>query len=145
MLKRNMKWIIYLLSFILLTSGFVEQSSVKVMQIFNSNYMSPIVMVPGSSAGENRFDYLISNLPREKNHFKHSVLKVEVDENGKMKFHGGILSIDNQPIIVVSFQIIAMDIGTSINRPNYLVKLCKVYKPNMALQILGLLDIQMVV
>ncbi|CAJ1189441.1 hypothetical protein CPR19092_LGOLGGFK_01235 [Companilactobacillus paralimentarius] len=103
MLKKNMKWIIYFLFFILLASGFVEQSS-EIMQIFNANYMSPIVMVPGSSAGENRFDYLISNLPREKNHFKHSVLKVKVDENGKMKFHGGILSIDNQPIVVVSFQ-----------------------------------------
>lgn len=67
MLKKNMKWIIYLLLFILLTSSFVEQSS-RVMQIFNSNHMSPIVMVPDSSAGENCFDYLISNLFREKNH-----------------------------------------------------------------------------
>ncbi|WP_057879743.1 alpha/beta hydrolase [Companilactobacillus kimchiensis] len=104
MLKRNIKWIIYLIFFILLISGFEERSSVREMPIFNPNYMSPIVMVPGSSAGENRFDYLISNLPREKNHFKHSVLKVEVNENDKMRFQGGISRIDNQPIIVVSFQ-----------------------------------------
>lgn len=65
--------------------------------------LSPVIMVPGSSATINRFDELIEKL-NAKNPHPHSVLKAEVDTKGKITYHGEISRRDNEPLIVIGFE-----------------------------------------
>lgn len=65
--------------------------------------MSPVIMIPGSSATMNRFNQLVNLLNRNTNH-KHSLLRMEVKTNGKIKTTGWINRGDEEPIIVVGFQ-----------------------------------------
>ena len=69
---------------------------------YNSR-MSPIIMVPGSSASINRFNSLVSLLNQDTN-WKHSLLKIEVENNGKLEYSGKINKNDREPIIVVGFE-----------------------------------------
>lgn len=64
--------------------------------------MSPIIMVPGSSATTDRFNNLVSML-NQNSPTKHSLLKVNVDQTNHLKFSGSISRGDNEPIIVVGF------------------------------------------
>lgn len=61
-------------------------------------------MVPGSLAGDNRFNGLISKLPPENDHFKHSLLKTEIDQRGRLQMWGHISIGDDEPIIVIAFK-----------------------------------------
>lgn len=70
---KNFKWIISIFIFISIVIGIGIRSSITKLSILGRADLSPIIMVPGSSAGENRFDYLISSLPPETDHFKHSL------------------------------------------------------------------------
>jgi len=65
--------------------------------------LDPTIMVPGSSASQNRFDALIKEL-RKETKTAHSVLKVKVAENGQLSYTGSIRRGDNQPFIVVAFE-----------------------------------------
>ena len=65
--------------------------------------MSPVIMIPGSSATKNRFDEMVTLLNKDTSH-KHSLLKLEVYNSGKITYTGKISSGDNEPIIVVGFQ-----------------------------------------
>lgn len=65
--------------------------------------MSPIIMIPGSSATKNRFDQMVTLLNKDTSH-KHSLLKMEVYNDGKITYTGKISQGDNEPIIVVGFQ-----------------------------------------
>lgn len=65
--------------------------------------MSPIIMIPGSSATKERFNRLVNLLNRD-THQKHSLLKVEVYNNGKITYSGKINKGDREPFIVVGFQ-----------------------------------------
>ncbi|UIF29086.1 alpha/beta hydrolase [Levilactobacillus brevis] len=60
-------------------------------------------MVPGSSASQNRFDALITQLRKETKK-PHSVLKVQVAESGQITYTGAIKRGDNHPFIVVAFE-----------------------------------------
>lgn len=64
--------------------------------------LDPIIMVPGSSAGKNRFDSVIDQL--NDGNSNHSVLKVVVNEDNSLSISGRIKSGDKQPFIVVAFQ-----------------------------------------
>lgn len=91
---------------LLLVLGFfshkaIAQSSDKEAKIQNSR-MTPIIFVPGSSATINRFDDLFKELNATGP--VHSVLKVQVNENNQLVFHGKLNPRDRQPFIVVGFQ-----------------------------------------
>ena len=66
--------------------------------------MSPIIMIPGSSATENRFDGLVRKLNQDRHGVKHSLLKVKVWNNGRITFEGKIKAKDNEPVIVIGFE-----------------------------------------
>ncbi len=65
--------------------------------------MQPVILVPGSSAGENRFDTLIAKL-NEDDVQHHSLLKLTVNTNDSISYKGKIYADDNQPYIVIAFQ-----------------------------------------
>lgn len=69
---------------------------------YNSQ-LSPVIMIPGSSATENRFDGMVAQLNSDQPK-KHGLLKIKVMNNGKMKFKGKISARNNEPIIVVGFE-----------------------------------------
>lgn len=57
---------------------------------YKSTYKTPLnptIMVPGSSASQNRFDALITQLRKETKK-PHSVLKVRVAESGQITYTG---------------------------------------------------------
>ncbi|KRN01996.1 alpha beta hydrolase [Levilactobacillus senmaizukei DSM 21775 = NBRC 103853] len=64
--------------------------------------LDPTILIPGSSASQNRFDDLITEL-RKETKVTHSVLKVKVAENGQLSYTGSIRKGDNQPFIVIAF------------------------------------------
>lgn len=65
--------------------------------------LSPLIMVPGSSATVNRFNELV-DLLNENTPYKHSLLKVEISEDGTLTYSGSIKKGDNEPFIVIGFQ-----------------------------------------
>ncbi len=69
----------------------------------HNSVCSPLIMVPGSSAGQNRFDRLVKKLnngaPR-----RHSYMKMKVYSNGRISYSGSIAKGDNEPIIVIAFE-----------------------------------------
>lgn len=82
---------------------FWTKTNHKVMYDRYNSRMSPIIMVPGSSASINRFNSLVSLLNQDTNR-KHSLLKIEVENNGKLEYSGKINKNDREPIIVVGFE-----------------------------------------
>lgn len=84
---------------------FCIRSNTHVMVQRHNSTVSPLIMIPGSSAGQNRFDRLVAKLnggPSSSK--KHSYMKMKVYNNGKITYTGSIANGDNEPIIVVAFQ-----------------------------------------
>ena len=75
----------------------------KIEKFYNSK-LSPIIMIPGSSATENRFDGLVAKLNQDRQGTKHSMLKVKIWNDGRMTYSGSIDTKDNEPIIVIGFE-----------------------------------------
>ena len=75
----------------------------KIEKFYNSK-LSPIIMIPGSSATENRFDGLVAKLNQDRQGSKHSLLKVKVWNDGSITYSGSIDAKDNEPIIVIGFE-----------------------------------------
>ncbi|MBB1094704.1 alpha/beta hydrolase [Limosilactobacillus agrestis] len=69
----------------------------------HNSRMSPVIMVPGSSATQNRFNPLIKKI-NEDSPKKHSVLRLKVKNNGEITSEGWINRGDNEPIIVIGFE-----------------------------------------
>ncbi|PMD69513.1 alpha/beta hydrolase [Companilactobacillus nuruki] len=65
--------------------------------------MSPIIMIPGSSATANRFDDLVKTINRRYGEH-HSLLKMTVHTNDKITYTGSIRANDDRPFIVVGFE-----------------------------------------
>ena len=84
------------------TYRYTRKNSEQMARHYNSQ-LSPVIMIPGSSATENRFDGMVEQLNSGQAK-KHGLLKIKVMNNGKMKFRGRISSRDNEPIIVVGFE-----------------------------------------
>ncbi|KRL97081.1 alpha/beta hydrolase [Liquorilactobacillus satsumensis] len=80
-----------------------NRSNITRLRNAGKTQMAPIIMVPGSSATQNRFDSLIAELGQEAPDH-HSVLKVVVKTDGKITTSGVVRHNDNQPFIVVSFE-----------------------------------------
>lgn len=80
------------------------RTNVQKIEKFYNSKLSPIFMIPGSSATENRFDGLVTKLNQDRQGTKHSLLKVKVWNNGTITYSGSIDSKDNEPIIVIGFE-----------------------------------------
>ncbi|MEX0381063.1 alpha/beta hydrolase [Leuconostoc sp. MS02] len=79
----------------------VAQTSTSQSKIQNSR-MTPVIFIPGSSATVNRFDNLLSTI--NANGQTHSILKVQVNQDGALVYHGSINANDRQPFIIIGFQ-----------------------------------------
>lgn len=79
------------------------QNNAKDLQTRHDSRLSPIIMIPGSSASVNRFDTLISSINRQ-TQTTHSLLKVKVMNNGQIQYRGSIRRGDLAPFIVVGFE-----------------------------------------
>ena len=75
----------------------------EIAKFYNAR-LSPIIMIPGSSATENRFDGLVQKLNQRRRGVKHSLLKVKVWNDGRITYSGSIAANDNEPIIVIGFE-----------------------------------------
>lgn len=65
--------------------------------------LSPVIMVPGSSATTERFNQLVDQLNAD-TPIKHSVLKVNVSTKGVLSYTGSIDKNDDEPFIIIGFQ-----------------------------------------
>lgn len=103
--KRNWKWVAImagiLLVFAIPTFFWVKDNNRFLAQRRKSQ-MSPIIMVPGSSATTDRFNGLVDLMNRD-SFSKHSLLKVKVDTDGNVSYSGSIHRSDLEPIIVIGF------------------------------------------
>lgn len=80
-----------------------SKQSVSVLRRRQQSQMSPVIMIPGSSASVNRFDTLVTKINRQERQ-NHSLLKVKVYNNGKITYTGQVREGDNEPFIVVGFE-----------------------------------------
>lgn len=80
-----------------------SRESVSVLEKRQQSQMSPVIMIPGSSASVNRFDTLVAKI-NQRDRQNHSLLKVKVYNNGKITYSGQIRQGDNEPFIVVGFE-----------------------------------------
>ncbi|EHJ52979.1 alpha/beta hydrolase [Streptococcus macacae] len=80
------------------------KKNIKEIDKFYNARLSPIIMIPGSSATENRFDGLVKKLNQDRSGVKHSLLKVKVWNDGRITYNGSIAARDNEPIIVIGFE-----------------------------------------
>lgn len=65
--------------------------------------LSPVIMVPGSSATTERFNQLVKQL-NQNTPTKHSVMKINVSTKGTLSYSGKINRNDNEPFIIVGFE-----------------------------------------
>lgn len=93
-----------LYSFLAVPSYTWTRQNVKAIETFYNSKLSPIIMIPGSSATENRFDGLVNKLNQNRRGVPHSLLKVKVWNDGHTTYSGKIASKDNEPIIVIGFE-----------------------------------------
>lgn len=106
MTKNNKRFILIFLLLVIglgVGSFFWTRSSIKSLKKHANSRLSPVIMIPGSSATENRFDSLVKKI-NETTNANHSLLKVKVYNNGKITFRGKIRAHDYEPIIVVGFE-----------------------------------------
>lgn len=104
--RKNIKWLL-LLFIILLALSIPAYTWMKKTNHDRAerrrSLLSPVIMVPGSSASINRFDPLIAKLNKNSAH-PHSVLKIKVSQGGQLSYTGALNRSDNEPIIVIGFQ-----------------------------------------
>lgn len=103
--KRIALLIIGLLIVIAIPLYFCMRSNTHTMVQRHNSRVSPLIMIPGSSAGQNRFDRLVAKLNAgPSGSKKHSYMKMKVYNSGKITYTGSIASGDNEPIVVIAFQ-----------------------------------------
>ena len=94
---------LFLISLVVPSYSWTRKNVQKIEKFYNSK-LSPIIMIPGSSATENRFDGLVAKLNQDRQGTKHSLLKVKIWNDGRMTYSGSIDTKDNEPIIVIGFE-----------------------------------------
>jgi len=106
---KRFKWVIWLVLGSLLGVGLIlasqrwSRQNVAELTRWRQSKLSPVIMIPGSSATENRFDRLVRKLNTD-NRNPHSLLKVRVTNDDRLHFSGQLRQGDNEPIIVVGFE-----------------------------------------
>lgn len=86
-----------------LFGGVYAHNTAQQLQRRQRSRMSPVIMIPGSSATVNRFDSMVAKI-NQMDHRDHSLVKVKVYNDGKITFSGQMRQGDNEPFIVVGFQ-----------------------------------------
>lgn len=103
---KNLKWLLLVFCVILALSipaySWMKKANHE-RAARRRSLLSPVIMVPGSSATINRFDPLIAKLNKNNPH-PHSVLKVQVKKDEDLDFTGSINRGDTEPIIVIGFE-----------------------------------------
>lgn len=79
------------------------KSNITELAEWRNSRLSPVIMIPGSSATPNRFDTMVKKINAHAPQ-KHSLLKIKVWNSGKITYSGKIRPKDNEPFIVVGFQ-----------------------------------------
>ena len=97
-------WSVFFLIALAIPSYSWTRTNVSKIEKFYNSKLSPIIMIPGSSATENRFDGLVTKLNQDRQGTKHSLLKVKVWNDGHITYSGSIDAKDNEPVIVVGFE-----------------------------------------
>lgn len=107
-MTKKIKLILCLTLFFLIAlavpSYFWTRSNIKEIDKFYNSKLSPIIMIPGSSATVNRFNGLVTKLNQDKQGVKHSLLKVKVWNDDHISYEGSIAANDNEPVIVIGFE-----------------------------------------
>lgn len=80
-----------------------NQKNIQLMEVRQQSTMSPVIMIPGSSASVNRFDTLVKKI-NQQDHQNHSLVKVKVYNDGKITYTGQVRPNDHEPFIVVGFE-----------------------------------------
>ncbi|GAB5057062.1 alpha/beta hydrolase [Companilactobacillus alimentarius] len=104
--NRNFKYLVAMLIFLILLgipSYIWTKKNVTTLAGRYNSPMTPIIMIPGSSASSNRFDGLVQTVNRKYNEH-HSLLKMTVHTDNSITYSGKIRANDTQPFIVVGFQ-----------------------------------------
>lgn len=106
-IKQQRRWLVVILvlvtGILAILAGNWTDHNIQLMENRQRSVMSPVIMIPGSSASVNRFDSLVRKLNRV-DHRNHSLLKVKVYNDGKITYNGRIRPRDREPFIVVGFQ-----------------------------------------
>ena len=104
--RRNLKWLLIIflviLSFSIPAFSWMKKTNHD-RAMRQKSIISPLIMIPGSSATVNRFDPLVDILNKNNPH-PHSLLKVNVGTDDKLHLSGSISRGDTEPIIVIGFQ-----------------------------------------
>lgn len=95
--------VIFFCLFLAIPAYFWSQTNVKDLARWHNSRLSPVIMIPGSSATQNRFDGLVEKI-NDRSAKKHSLLKVKVYNDGTIKYSGKIRPKDEEPFIVVGFE-----------------------------------------
>lgn len=87
---------------VFVTSTTWMHQQVRDAKVVHNSQMQPLILVPGSSATQERFNSLITTLNRQTT--GHSLLKITVKTNGTLVKSGKIAARDNEPYIVIAFE-----------------------------------------
>ncbi|QQP28469.1 alpha/beta hydrolase [Lactobacillus ultunensis] len=102
----NLKWLVLvaLIVMVLAIPGYNwMKGNNKARAQRQKSILSPVIMVPGSSATTERFNQLVNQLNRD-TPVKHSVLKINVSTKGVLSYSGTINKNDHEPFIIIGFQ-----------------------------------------
>ncbi|GEO56942.1 alpha/beta hydrolase [Companilactobacillus bobalius] len=94
--------IVLSVTLIFVSLNWSHQNTTELAKIHNSK-LSPVIMIPGSSASVNRFDTLVDKLNKNNKH-PHSLIKIRVTTDSKLHISGRLRRGDNEPVIVVGFE-----------------------------------------
>lgn len=106
MTSQHRRLVLGLLVFFAILTGLAfcwTQHNVQQLRNRQQSRMSPVIMIPGSSATVNRFDRLVAKI-NSMDHQRHSLLKVKVYNDGKITYTGRVRQGDNEPFFVVGFE-----------------------------------------
>ncbi|GEO58818.1 alpha/beta hydrolase [Companilactobacillus bobalius] len=104
--NKNFKYLVAMLLFFIILgipSYIWTRKNVTTLAGRYNSPMTPIIMIPGSSASANRFDDLVKTV-NNKYGEHHSLLKLTVHTDDSITYSGKIRANDTQPFFVVGFQ-----------------------------------------
>ncbi|EHO50314.1 alpha/beta hydrolase [Lentilactobacillus kisonensis] len=101
-------WLVALISVVMVVAVIVvslqwSRKNVSQLAQRHNSTIVPLIMIPGSSATENRFDSLVKALNVNRRN-PHSLLKIRVAKSDQLTFSGQIRPRDHAPIVVVGFE-----------------------------------------
>lgn len=96
-------WLFIILILVAIPSYFSTKNDVKTLAGRYNSPLSPIIMIPGSSANATRFEDLVGTVNKKFDEH-HSLLELTVHKNDTITYKGSIKNNDNRPFIVVGFE-----------------------------------------